>query len=137
MLTAIQQQVVATLTTTPKSTILEAGLVVKPLLNPSLYLRNTHSSVVIRVTLNVIIDFGMTNVNPLFSGVYPSQLVQVDLQPGATFVHRFAASALEGDMLKHELVMATLSSTARVAGLLIGQYEDVGNFTPTQIPVTL
>lgn len=128
MLVPLQQEIVSTVTTTLKSTVLESGFAVKPILHATLYLRNASSTISIRALLKAVLDFGTINVNPLFSGVYTNTLLDTVIAPGGMLVHRFDASVLLGDLLKHELHLVTSSGSAKLAGLLIGQYEDVGSY---------
>jgi hypothetical protein len=136
VLVPIQHQLGATATIVARSTVLEAGLPVKPVLNPTLYVRNRSALVTLRVTISCTMDYGSTNVNPLFSGTFTNVLVQRDVPPGGLLVHRFAASALQGDLLTHTLTLQTLSGSADVSSLLIGQYDDVGSVPPSLLPVT-
>lgn len=136
MLVPIQHQIAAAATTTPRTTVLEPGMPVRPILHPTLYIRNRSTLSTLRVTLSVTIDFGSTNVNPLFSGTFTNVLLQQDVPPSGLLVHRFSASCLQGDLLTHSIALRTVTGNADVAMLLIGQYEDLGSIAPSQIPLT-
>lgn len=133
MLVPVVAQFPSNVGTVLKQTVLEAGLVCKPLLFPKLTIRNC-SSVTMRVTLELVLDQGI-NANVLFSGTYTNTLTQVDLPANGLLVRDLGPSLGSAPTLHKLSVQALAAPGGKVLTLVEGLYESLGLPVPVQLPV--
>jgi hypothetical protein len=114
-------------------------LPVGPVLHPKIFFRNTTATPVARVTVNHVLDLGITD-DPLLTGTFTTNIVTEDVDPGSLLWHEFGAVALAADdIVRHTIGVENLHATDDliVQMWVEGFFEETLKVLPTFEPIVI